>query len=82
LSLFVDEIGMEVSASPTVASQKRVRIVTRTAPLAVRVWTGRSALSAATTTSLPHIATAGARRTRVSEMRIAAPHHDERGNLD
>jgi hypothetical protein len=42
------------------------------APLAVRGWTGHSALSSATTTSRPHIATAGAYRTRVSEMRPPA----------
>jgi hypothetical protein len=58
--------------------QKRQRVVVRVAPLAVRVWTGRSALSAVTTTSRPHIATAGARRTRVSEMRLAAPRPEAR----
>ena len=35
-------------------------------------WTGRSALSSATTTPRPHIATAGERRTRVSGMRLHA----------
>ncbi len=73
---------MEMSnTNPTVANQKPECIVMHSAPLAVRVWTGRSALSAATTTSLPHIATAGARRTRVSDMRISAPLPRERRNL-
>jgi hypothetical protein len=44
--------------------------VSYAAPLGVRAWTGRSAVSAATTTARPHIATAGARGTRVSEMRL------------
>lgn len=74
---------MDVSCtSPTIAGQTRVRFMSRSAPLAVRAWTGRSALSTATTTSRPHIATAGARRTRVSEMRLAAPIPREHRNLD
>ncbi len=74
---------MEAStASQTAANQERARKVMRTAPLAVRVWTGRSALSIATTTTLPHIATAGARRTRVSDVRLSALHPRVRRNLD
>lgn len=42
------------------------------APLAVRAWTGRSALSIVTTTPRAHFATAGVYRTRVSQMRLAA----------
>jgi hypothetical protein len=42
------------------------------APLDVRAWTGHSALSSATSTPRPHIATAGERRTRVSGMRFPA----------
>jgi hypothetical protein len=38
----------------------------------VNAWTGRSAMSPATTTLRPHIATAGARRTRVSQVRLLA----------
>ena len=56
----------------TVACFDDVRGGSRPAPLAVHAWTGRSAISSATTTSRPHIATAGARRTRVSEMRLPA----------
>jgi hypothetical protein len=79
----VDEVGMDVtSTSPTIARQIRARLLSRSAPLAVRAWTGRSALSTATTTSRPHIATAGARRTRVSEMRLAAPIPRARRNLE
>jgi hypothetical protein len=39
------------------------------APLRVRAWTGRSALSCVTATSRPALATAGAPKTRVSAMR-------------
>jgi hypothetical protein len=39
------------------------------APLNVAAWTGRSALSRVTTTPRPALATAGAGKTRVSEMR-------------
>jgi hypothetical protein len=39
------------------------------APLNVHAWTGRSALSRVTTTPRPALATAGAGKTRVSEMR-------------
>lgn len=49
-----------------------VRGGSRPAPLDVHAWTGRSALSSATTTPRPHIATAGARRTRVSDVRLSA----------
>lgn len=45
----------------------------RAALFDVRDWTGRSAMISATSTTLPHIATAGTRRTRVSEMRSSAP---------
>ena len=38
----------------------------------VRSWTGRSAMSCATDSALPHLVTSGTRRTRVSEMRLAA----------
>lgn len=48
----------------------RLRIV-RAAPLNVRAWTGRSAVSSATNTARPPIATAGTGRTRVS---VARPH--------
>jgi len=41
--------------------------------LGVGAWTGRSALTSATTTTLSHFATAGTRRTRVSEMRLSVP---------
>jgi hypothetical protein len=47
----------------------RLRIV-RAAPLDVRAWTGRSAVSAATNTVRPPIATAGTGRTRVSVARL------------
>jgi hypothetical protein len=57
---------------PAAAYLEGVRGGSRPAPLDVHAWTGRSALSSATTTSRPHIATAGARRTRVSEMRLLA----------
>lgn len=35
-------------------------------------WTGRAATSRATDSGVPHFVSAGTRRTRVSEMRIAA----------
>jgi hypothetical protein len=77
-----DVIEMSASvASPTDVRNEQQHAVVRAAPLAVRPWTGRSALSAATTTARPHIATAGARRTRVSEMRLHAPHPRERMGL-
>ena len=47
----------------------RLRIV-RAAPLDVHAWTGRSAVSAATNTVRPRIATAGTGRTRVSVARL------------
>jgi hypothetical protein len=42
------------------------------APIAVGMWTGRSALSIVTETPRPHFATAGSYRTRVSHMRAGA----------
>ena len=45
------------------------------APLNVAAWTGRSALSRVTTTPRPALATAGAGKTRVSEMRAVAGRH-------
>ena len=56
----------------TATPLERIRGGFRGATLAVHAWTGRSALSSATTTSRPHIATAGARRTRVSDVRLPA----------
>ena len=47
----------------------RLRIV-RAAPLNLRAWTGRSAVSSATNTARPPIATAGTGRTRVSVARL------------
>jgi hypothetical protein len=41
-------------------------------PAVVRSWTGRAATSRATDSGLPHVVTAGARRTRVSAVRAAA----------
>jgi hypothetical protein len=48
------------------------RKLAKGAPLNVRAWTGRSALSLVTTTARPALATAGAGKTRVSEMRDSA----------
>ena len=48
----------------------RPRIL-RTAPLRVHAWTGRSAVSCATDTQRPRIATAGTGRTRVSVARLS-----------
>ena len=53
-----------------IASDSRAR--RNAAPLAVRAWTGRSALSSVTTTPRAHFATAGVYRTRVSQMRLVA----------
>lgn len=39
----------------------------------VRRWTGRSAMTLATTTPLPRLATAGLANTRVSAMRPSVP---------
>ena len=50
---------------------RRARV--RPMALGVRAWTGRSALTAATSTALPPIATTGTRTTRVSAMRLMAP---------
>jgi len=55
----------------------RLRIV-RAAPLNVRAWTGRSAVSSATNTARPPIATAGTGRTRVSVARL---HRSRTGRL-
>jgi hypothetical protein len=80
---WLDGIGMDVSnGNRTADTPERQRIVLRAAPLAVRVWTGRSALSAATTTHRPHFATAGTRHTRVSAMRLSAPYHAARRDLE
>ena len=49
---------------------RRARLM-RAAPLDVRAWTGRSAVSSATDTLRPRIATAGTGRTRVSVARLA-----------
>lgn len=49
---------------------RRPRIL-RAAPLRVRAWTGRSAVSSATDTQRPRIATAGTGRTRVSVARLS-----------
>jgi hypothetical protein len=51
----------------------RSRSGSRSAPLFVRAWTGRSALSSATSTPRPYIATAGERLTRVGAMRLSGP---------
>ena len=51
-------------------SVRRPRIL-RAAPLRVRAWTGRSAVSSATDTQRPRIATAGTYRTRVSVARLS-----------
>lgn len=61
---------------PTALCVQNVCSGSRAAPLDVHAWTGRSALSSATTTPRPHIATAGARRTRVSAMRLSASRID------
>jgi hypothetical protein len=45
--------------------------ILRAAPLRVRAWTGRSAVSSATDTRRPRIATAGTHRTRVSVARLS-----------
>jgi hypothetical protein len=50
----------------------------RPAVLDVRAWTGRSALSSATSTPRPHIATAGERITRVCAARLPASRIDRR----
>jgi len=64
---------IERFTSPTAVHLADVRGGSHAAPLDVHAWTGRCALSSATTTSRPHIATAGARRTRVSGMRLSVP---------
>jgi hypothetical protein len=62
----------DVFTTALIARRARRRHALRAAPLDVRAWTGRSAVSSATTTLRPHIATAGARRTRVSAVRLSA----------
>ena len=54
------------------ATHSPLRTVVRGACGRAPSWTGRSALSSATDTALSRLATAGARKTRVSEMRIIA----------
>lgn len=65
---------MEVAAHDRHSHATRTlrRAAIRTAARRASSWTGRSALSAATDTVLSRLATAGARKTRVSEMRDAA----------
>jgi hypothetical protein len=55
--------------SPAKAQTFGARKPFKGAPLNVAAWTGRSALSRVTTTPRPALATAGAGKTRVSEMR-------------
>jgi hypothetical protein len=50
-----------------------LRLAITYSPSSVRSWTGRSAMTSATQTPRPHLATAGTRQTRVSAMRAAAP---------
>ena len=57
---------------PIASESSRARFRSSAAPLAVRAWTGRSALSIVTTTPRAHFATAGVYRTRVSQMRLVA----------
>ena len=52
------------------SEQGELRMEHRPATACARSWTGRSALSCATDSALPHLVTAGTRRTRVSEMRL------------
>src|SRR3954469_18177676 len=47
------------------------RTIARVSRQRVASWTGRSAVSSATDTTFSRLATAGARKTRVSEMRDA-----------
>ena len=42
-------------------------------PASASAWTGRSTVSSATGSALPRLTAGRVRRTRVSEMRIAAP---------
>jgi len=44
----------------------------------VRAWTGRAAMSLSTDSHVPTLVTAGTRRTRVSEMRLAERTSDDR----
>ncbi len=62
----------DVFTTALTTRRARGRHALRATPLDVRAWTGRSAVSSATTTLRPHIATAGARKTRVSAVRISA----------
>jgi hypothetical protein len=58
--------------SPAHTPSFGARTLFKGAPLNVGAWTGRSALSRVTTTPRPALATAGAGKTRVSEMRMFA----------
>jgi len=58
-----------VFTPPAHTQMFRARKPFKGAPLNVCAWTGRSALSRVTTTSRPALDTAGAGKTRVSEMR-------------
>ncbi len=50
-----------------------MRAVTSAVEEMVCAWTGRSAMLGVTETPLSRFATAGARKTRVSEMRLSIP---------
>jgi hypothetical protein len=50
------------------------REIARVSRQRVASWTGRSAVSSATDTALSRMATAGARKTRVSDLRDASAH--------
>jgi hypothetical protein len=62
----------EAVVRPNSVQQLSVRGTRRAAPLAVREWTGRSAISSVTTTPRPAIATTEEGKTRVSGMRVSA----------
>jgi len=61
----------ELVIRPRALSGKRRPRILRTAPLRVQAWTGRSAVSSATDTQRPRIATAGTGRNRVSVARLS-----------
>ena len=65
----------EAVVRPNPVQQLSVRGTRRAAPLAVRGWTGRSAISSVTTTPRPAIATTEEGKTRVSGMRGSPPDH-------
>jgi hypothetical protein len=67
----VTEAAVASFKSVDVRSESNRR-VSRPDALGARAWTGRSALSSATSTPRPHIATAGERITRVGAARLAA----------